>query len=162
VTYIATGLSTGQFLVIYSTNSYSSQAGVGNIRSVFITSNPADWKDLVITDISDLQIATSVGFLRADQVDQTSAVVAFIDLNLNYGLRCVMVNILHDANGEKRIAYGASYTFSVGYTIAQDPFGLFMDFDIETFHMTRNTTGIMVLFSDSSNNGKMTVATAMV
>lgn len=159
VTYVVSGLSSSQFLVSYSSNSYISHPGMGNIYSALVVCNPSDWPDLILVNVSNLMTAASVGYLRGAHIDESSAFIAYIDANIDFGLRGTIVNVISGPNGAK-VVYGASYIFSSGYTIAQDPYGLFMDFDVEVFSITWDEKVIMLLFADASNDAKMTITAA--
>lgn len=161
VTYVVSGLSSSQFLVSYSSNSYISHPGMGNIYSALVVCNPSDWPDLILVNVSNLMTAASVGYLRGAHIDESSAFIAYIDANIDFGLRGTIVNVISGPNGAK-VVYGASYIFSSGYTIAQDPYGLFMDFDVEVFSITWDEKVIMLLFADASNDAKMTITAAKV
>jgi hypothetical protein len=161
ITYVVSGLSSSQLLVTYSTNSYNSHPGAGNIYSALVVCNESDWQDLILKNVSNLMTAASVGFLRGVRIDGSSAFIAYIDANIDFGLRGTIVNVISGPTGAK-VVYGASYIFSSGYTIAQDPYGLFMDFDVEVFSITRDEKVIMMLFADASNGAKMTITAAKV
>jgi hypothetical protein len=160
VTYSVSGLSGSEYLVMLNLQSYTAFPGSGHVRTKLVTYDAV--LDIIsISAVGNLQTAAATGYIRSTKISATTAMVAFSDANFDYGIRGTLVTKSINSTGIT-IEYGASYLFSRGYTLDMSPGGAFMDFDIASFGVPGISQGVIALFSDASNQRRVTIAAAMV
>lgn len=104
--------------------------------------------------------------IRSAQVDDSSAIIAYSDVNNNFAIKCLLIRVESYASGKYpyHVFVAGQVAITQGQSLGTVSNGLSMDFDVSTFVLndSKDIVKFMVWYSDISNGGKMTLSSGQV